>query len=256
MIKQFKFLILVTALLCLTYVFVMFLLFDTSFMFYDDFIELKQSKIFNLIIMFVLLVILIMLLYIIKIKYDLFNKFKEKSTNTILLENEELKLYSRVDLITKAFNHEYFETRFEQEFKRAIRENLDISLLIVTTNDFIAYEELYGKKEAQGNLEKIANVLFTECSRPCDIIARIKEDKFYILLPNTRKVRKVALRCKKAVDKLNLDHDNSLSANIVRIKYGYASVLPTKIEEMKDLLKKAENSFNYNKTKRIKGFVK
>jgi len=256
MIKQFKFLSFVTFLLCLICVFLMFLLFDTSFMFYDNFIALKQTQIFNLIIMFVLLVILIMLLYIIKIKYDLFYKYKEKSTNTLLLENEELKLYSKVDLITKAFNHEYFETRYEQEFKRAVRENLDISLLIITTNDFLAYEELYGKIEAQGSLRKIANVLFKQCSRPCDIIARIKDDTFYILLPNTKEARRIALRCKKAVDKLSLDHDNSLFANIVRIKYGYASILPSSIDQMKDLLQNAKNSFAYNRTKKIKEFIK
>ena len=256
MIKQFKFLSFITVLLCLFYIFVMFLLFDNSFIFYDDFLELKKTQVFNLTIMFVLLFILVMLLYIIKLKYDLFYKFKEKSTNTLLLENEELKLYSKIDLITKAFNHEYFEARYEQEFKRAVRENSDISLLIITTNDFLAYEELYGKKEAQTSLKKIANVLFKQCARPCDIIARIENDKFYILLPNTKEVRRIAVRCKKAVDKLGLDHDNSLFANIVRIKYGYASILPTNIDQMKDLLQNAQNSFNYNRTKKIKDYVK
>ena len=114
-------------------------------------------------------------------------------------------------------------------------------------NEFNAYNELNGKKEADYCLRKVANCLSKQCSRAADIVFRIEADIFYVLLPNTKHAQLIGQKCKDAVDSLALSHDNSVRSNIVRISFGFASISAQNIRDMNFLINKSLESLAVNK---------
>lgn len=224
---------------------------DLPYFDYEIVNKFKNSFFFKILFFSLLFIIISLCISFFKFSKIAIKKAEEKRVSILIEENEELKSFAKIDLLTKKFNKEYFSLRFEQEFKRSIREKLSISLIIININEFKAYNELYGNEQGDTCLKKIAEVLSKQCIRPSDIIARIEADTFYLLLPNTKHSLIVAKKCKKAVDDLALDHDNSILASIVRIRYGTATIKAKDINEMNTLLQNAKESLNKKKKIRV-----
>jgi len=223
---------------------------NTNISDYESFLAFKNSFLFK--IFFYSLLFIIISLLISFYKLSGFSKGFEKemflpSTIDRNIENN----VSIFDPLTHSYNHEYFMLRFDEEFKRAMRDEVDISLLMIDINEFYAYEELYGKKEADNCLIKIATCLKKQCSRPADMVFRIEGDVFYLLLPNTKHSAIFALKCRDAVDSLCLAHDNSLRTNMVRISYGAANIKVKNISSKIELFNKCKESLKKNKEKKL-----
>lgn len=233
------------------FLFLVLILFNDNIIDSRVVLEFKESFLFKILFFSIFFIIISLMISFHKITQMAMYKEEQKKVSVLVSENKELKSIARIDLITKKFNKEYFEYRYKQEFKRAIREELYISLIIIDVSEFASYNELYGEEEGNICLKKISNTLVKQCTRPSDTISRIKNDIFYLLLPNTKNAQTIAIKCKKAVDNLELDHDNSVVANIVRIKYGFASIKAKEINQMDILLQEAQKSL-FNKKQKHK----
>ncbi len=232
------------------YLVMVFILMNDTFVMYDSFMQFKNSFLFKIIFLSLLFIIITLMLSFYKLsRFPLEFNTKNKLSK-LFLQDEALKSISILDPLTKQYNKEYFDLRFDEEYKRAIRDELAISLIIIDVNEFKAYNELYGKKEADSCLRKIANCLNKQCSRPADIVFRIKADVFYVLLPNTKHARLIAQKCKDAVDSLALSHDNSIHSNIVRVSFGFASISAKNASEIDFLINKSQESLTVNKIKK------
>ena len=229
------------------YLFMVFILMNDSFVMYDSFTQFKNSFLFKVIFLSLLLIIITLMLSFYKLSRFSLGLNMQKNLSVLFSEEERSKRVSIFDDISEQYNKEYFDLRFDEEYKRAIRDELNISLLVIDVNEFKAYNELYGKKEADYCLRKVANCLNKQCSRPADMVFRIEADVFYILLPNTKHARLIGQKCKDAVDSLALSHDNSVLSNIVRVSFGFASIAAKNISDMDFLINKSLESLALNK---------
>ena len=202
----------------------------------------------QIILLGIFFVLISTLIFIYKFKKtDMIQSKVNELTQCIMQENQELKSHSKVDLVTHLANKPYFDERFEQEFKRAIREKLYISIVIVNIDEFKSYNDLYGREEGDKCLKKISEILLEQCSRPSDLVARCHNDEFFILLPNTQNPAVISQKCVEAVEELQIPHDNSIASHVLTISVGTSAILAEDTNQMYTFLSKAQASLKQAK---------
>jgi diguanylate cyclase (GGDEF)-like protein len=164
-------------------------------------------------------------------------------TNELIQVNKELQRMVAVDGLTNIANRRHFDERFDGEWRRAIREQNFLSLLLIDLDYFKQYNDTYGHLAGDGCLKQVASILSTTASRAGDLVARYGGEEFVVLLPNTdavgASVVAESLRC--AISDLHIPHEKSphpcLTASI-----GMATVMPQSATSPSELLAQADQA--------------
>ena len=90
-----------------------------------------------------------------------------------------------IDILTGIMNWWSFDELFEQEWGRAAREHLPISLLFVALENFKAFNDTYGYVTGDECLQKIAHVAQETFTQPGQVVARYRGAEFVVLLCGT-----------------------------------------------------------------------
>lgn len=107
-----------------------------------------------------------------------------KSLETALRENSRLSHQVMEDSLTKLKNRRYFETEAESAFDCSVRNQSDISIVMVDVDHFKQINDRYGHDVGDTILLSIAGVLQSNV-RHGDTVARLGGDEFVIVLPAT-----------------------------------------------------------------------
>ena len=106
---------------------------------------------------------------------------------TALLElssaHETLKELNTVDVMTGIKNRAFFDTAFEQEWRRAIRQGHPMSLMLLDVDHFKQVNDTHGHLIGDECLRAIVLIIRSVLRRPADILARYGGEEFVILLP-------------------------------------------------------------------------
>ncbi|MBI3399090.1 MAG: diguanylate cyclase [Deltaproteobacteria bacterium] len=100
-------------------------------------------------------------------------------------EKEEMKALAITDRLTELYNHDFFYTRLDEEFNRAVRYETPISLIMVDMDDFKKINDTYGHRTGDCVLKEIADMI-KKLVRKTDIVARYGGEEFAIILPHTK----------------------------------------------------------------------
>lgn len=139
-----------------------------------------------------------------------------------------------IDPVTDLPNHRGFENRIGVEWARAIREKHSLSLLIVDIDGLEALLEKYGRIQGDILLQKIVWAIGDSFHRPADLVARLENDRFAVLLPNTD-LKGATLMAEEVRSKMEdmppplIDDGSSF---VTTVSIGVASAVP----EIPDLL--------------------
>lgn len=132
---------------------------------------------------------------------------------------------------------EGFDQRLQQEWGRARREMVPVSMLIIDVDHFRVYNESHPAPLGDERLQAIANTLTQSVFRPTDLVARYGDDEFAILLPSVHEggARLVAARVRSLVNGLAMPHSGGVGG-IVTVSIGVAALIPRDDAEPQELV--------------------
>lgn len=152
----------------------------------------------------------------------------QKANEALVVANQKLEVYSQTDGLLRIANRKYFDSRLNDEWNRAIREQYPIGLLMIDVDFFKNYNDHYGHLAGDACLQAIAKAASCKIVRAIDLLARYGGEEFVVMLPNTDMdgAHKVALSICESVSKLQIPHAASSVVDYVTVSVGVASILP------------------------------
>ncbi|MBC7004963.1 GGDEF domain-containing protein [Photobacterium sp. BZF1] len=144
---------------------------------------------------------------------------------------DKLEKVSQEDPLTQVANRRLFDERFSEEWRRAERHKLPLSLLIIDVDHFKEYNDSFGHAAGDQCLKTIAATLAPIERRAGALFARYGGEEFVLLLPGQDQLaaRYAAERSLEAIRALCIPNspDNGSQANIVTISIGGCTVTPS-----------------------------
>lgn len=178
-------------------------------------------------------------------------KLRVRNHVELKLKNDILEELSMYDGLTHIPNRRYFDETFDRRYKEAMRQNEDLTVIMIDIDFFKPYNDNYGHGKGDEALRKVAIALKDTLKRPNDFIARYGGEEFVVLLSNLpqESISIVANELLDAVRDLNIEHLYSKVQNRITVSLGIfhkTKDLNTTKEEMlksaDELLYKAKNS--------------
>lgn len=163
-------------------------------------------------------------------------------TSDLVAARDALERLATEDALTGVPNRRKFDAILEQEWKRAQRDGHWITLAILDVDFFKRYNDRYGHVAGDACLRAVAQAVALQCTRPSDLVARYGGEEFAIVLPDIDPggVRTLLKSILSAVDRLEIEHADSLCAGHVSISIGAASLQPGRSDQAQTTLQRAD----------------
>lgn len=142
--------------------------------------------------------------------------------------NQQLKLQAITDSLTQLANRHQFDYHLDQEWRRMVREQAPLSLILCDVDCFKRYNDALGHPAGDRCLRQVAQVIQNSAERPGDLAARYGGEEFAVILPNTDEAGaiQVAEKARANLQAMQLPHPDSAVSPHVTVSLGIATMLP------------------------------
>jgi diguanylate cyclase (GGDEF)-like protein len=156
---------------------------------------------------------------------------------------EELSIIASTDALTGLSNRRALEARFLEEWRRAIRMQTPIGLLMVDADHFKLYNDSQGHQAGDQVLQSIAACIKRNIGRAGDVAARYGGEEFVVVLPGVdiAGALQVSEHIRHDVEALDIPHASNPDWRIT-VSIGVAVTVPTLNDSGSNLLKKADEA--------------
>ena len=156
--------------------------------------------------------------------------------------NLELERQSMLDPLTGIPNRRYFSDAFDKEWKRALRKNEHLSILMVDLDFFKGINDAHGHVYGDHCLVEIAKAIGNELQRGVDVVARYGGEEFIVLLPDTdlEGAGAVAAGMQAAIARLNIVNKVSPFDGQLTVSIGIAATRPVSPMARGELIARAD----------------
>lgn len=164
--------------------------------------------------------------------YELKNEIqnRERAQKGLQVLNKKLQRLSNRDGLTKVANRRYLDYRLEKDWERALKQNQEISLMLLDIDYFKEYNDYYGHLKGDELLKKIAGIMtqILEMEALEDTVARYGGDEFMVVLPaaDLKKGKTIAEKIMEEIAKEEIPHEDSPILNRVSLSVGIAKEVP------------------------------
>ncbi|MBI5561353.1 MAG: diguanylate cyclase [Deltaproteobacteria bacterium] len=102
----------------------------------------------------------------------------------LMQERDTLQEIAIKDQLTSLYNHNFFYTRLEEEFDRAVRYDTLLSVIMMDIDNFKNINDTYGHRTGDVVLRELSEMI-KRGVRKTDIVARYGGEEFAVILPHT-----------------------------------------------------------------------
>lgn len=164
------------------------------------------------------------------------------SQQQLLDTNLMLQRLMNSDGLTGLSNRRHFDEYLELEWRRAMREQQQLSLLMIDVDYFKVYNDSFGHLAGDEALRQVAEAIRGSCSRPTDLPARYGGEEFALVLPNTSPggARLVAEKLRQTVHGLAIPHTAPQADSRLIVSIGLATQTPPLGSHCRQLISAAD----------------
>ncbi|MGE8178464.1 diguanylate cyclase domain-containing protein [Pseudomonas fluorescens] len=164
------------------------------------------------------------------------------SQQQLLDTNLVLQRLMNSDGLTGLSNRRHFDEYLELEWRRAMRDQAQLSLLMIDVDYFKLYNDSFGHLEGDEALRKVATAIRDASSRPSDLPARYGGEEFVLVLPNTSPggARLVAEKLRQTVAGMNIPHVVPAEGASLTISIGLSTMTPQSGSDYRQLISAAD----------------
>lgn len=164
------------------------------------------------------------------------------------LKSKDFEEMSRIDGLTGLYNRRYFDEVFSFEWRRSVRHQSSIAIIMFDIDNFKQINDQYGHLAGDQYLEAVAAVIQHVFKRETDITARYGGDEFIALIPNKplENVLMMAERVRQQVAAIRSEYEGQVLQTTITT--GAALCVPTHQDRPQSLILKADKVLYQNKT--------
>ncbi|MEX3775754.1 diguanylate cyclase [Pseudomonas sp. MYb118] len=164
------------------------------------------------------------------------------SQQQLLDTNLVLQRLMNSDGLTGLSNRRHFDEYLELEWRRSLRDQSQLSLLMIDVDYFKTYNDSFGHLEGDEALRKVANAIRDASARPSDLPARYGGEEFALVLPNTSPggARLVAEKLRQTVAALKIPHIAPTEGSSLTISVGLSTMTPQPGSDCRQLISAAD----------------
>ncbi len=155
--------------------------------------------------------------------------------------HRQLKEIAILDSLTGIPNRRHFDDTLAAEWKRCIRTESPLSIVISDVDFFKQFNDIYGHHAGDVCLKAVASSLSESLFRVEDTVARYGGEEFVAILPGTdaNGAYAVAERMRLSARELGIPHQQGIDGRI-SCSFGVASTRPSADKAPQQLLKTAD----------------
>lgn len=155
--------------------------------------------------------------------------------------HRQLKEIAILDSLTGIPNRRHFDDTLAAEWKRCIRTESPLSIVISDVDFFKQFNDIYGHQAGDVCLRAVASSLSESLFRVEDTVARYGGEEFVAILPGTdaNGAYAVAERMRQSARDLGIPHERGIDGRI-SCSFGVASTRPSADKAPQQLLKTAD----------------
>jgi diguanylate cyclase (GGDEF)-like protein len=148
-----------------------------------------------------------------------------RSGRALVAAIDQLRDLSIRDGLTGVYNRRHFDEVLLAEWKRSIRTQKPLSLLLIDVDCFKELNDRYGHPEGDECLKKIAQQISKIIRRSSDTLARYGGEEFAVILPETSKesAQVIADAMRTSVADLKIANEGSRAASVATVSIGVCS---------------------------------
>lgn len=161
------------------------------------------------------------------------------------LEAANAKLLQLVshDALTGIANRRRFDEALSVEWRRAVREQTPLALIMTDIDLFKHYNDRFGHPAGDRCLQAVVRTMNACLKRPADLLCRYGGEEFAVILPNTHSQGAYYLACElqEAVQGLALEHPDS-PHQYITLSLGVSAQVPSRQEQAVLFLQAADQA--------------
>ncbi|KXO87384.1 MULTISPECIES: GGDEF domain-containing protein [Acinetobacter] len=162
----------------------------------------------------------------------------------LMRQAQQLSILSQQDALTGLANRRYLDEVLENEWKRAIRHEVPITIMMIDIDFFKLYNDTLGHIQGDQCLRRIAILLGSIASRSGDLAARYGGEEFLLLFSMTDKEQAIiqVQRLMELVRTIAINHPKSSVSKHVTISVGVATMTPHLNDSLSEFVSQADHA--------------